>query len=99
MPVAAQKRRERFAERRHNGLERLKWETARELGLDDDLQDPDELTVREAGAVGGHMVRKLVKRAEAAMEAGAEPGTGTPGGRPAKGRPERGGTPGCGTAR
>ena len=34
---------------------KLKWETARELGLDDDLTNPgDELTVREAGRIGQH---------------------------------------------
>jgi len=49
--------------------ERLKWETARELGLDDDLAaGGDELTVREAGKIGGQMVRKLVERGEEALE-------------------------------
>lgn len=47
--------------------ERLKWQTARELGLDDDLKDPDELSVREAGKIGGNMVRKLVKKGEESM--------------------------------
>lgn len=46
-------------------LDRLKWETAKELGLDDDLTNAgDELTVREAGKIGGNMVRKLVKAGE-----------------------------------
>jgi hypothetical protein len=46
-------------------LDRLKWETARELGLEDDLANAgDELTVREAGKIGGNMVRKLVKAGE-----------------------------------
>lgn len=41
--------------------EKLKWDTARELGLDDDLAaGGDELSVREAGKIGGNMVRKLV---------------------------------------
>ncbi len=48
--------------------ERLKWETARELGLDDDLANPgDELTAREAGKIGGQMVRKLIKAGEKAL--------------------------------
>ncbi len=48
--------------------EQLKWETARELGLDDDLAKAgDELTVREAGKIGGHMVKKLVKAGEQAL--------------------------------
>ncbi|MDQ0287133.1 hypothetical protein J2Z49_002252 [Desulfofundulus luciae] len=49
-------------------LDRLKWETARELGLEDDLANAgDELTVREAGKIGGNMVRKLVKAGEEAL--------------------------------
>lgn len=43
--------------------EKLKWETAKELGLDDDLAGGgDELTTREAGKIGGQMVSKLVKK-------------------------------------
>lgn len=43
--------------------EKLKWETARELGLDDDLAGGgDELTVREAGEIGGNMVKKLIEK-------------------------------------
>ncbi|NHM27248.1 alpha/beta-type small acid-soluble spore protein [Desulfofundulus sp. TPOSR] len=49
-------------------LDRLKWETAKELGLEDDLANAgDELTVREAGKIGGNMVRKLVKAGEEAL--------------------------------
>lgn len=47
------------------GKEKLKWETAKELGLDDDLVGGgDELTVREAGKIGGNMVKKLVEKGE-----------------------------------
>jgi hypothetical protein len=43
--------------------DQLKWDTARELGLDDDLEaGGDELTVREAGQIGGNMVKKLVEK-------------------------------------
>lgn len=46
-----------------DGQDRLKWETARELGLDDDLAaGGDELTVKEAGKIGGNMVKKLVEK-------------------------------------
>lgn len=48
-------------------LDRLKWETAEQLGLNDDLKDPDSLSVREAGRIGGRMVRKLVKKGERAL--------------------------------
>lgn len=45
--------------------EKMKWETARELGLDDDLAaGGDELSVKEAGKIGGNMVKKLVKKGE-----------------------------------
>jgi len=48
--------------------EKLKWETARELGLDDDLAaGGDELTVREAGKIGGNMVKKLIEKGEKAL--------------------------------
>lgn len=53
-----------------DGKEQLKWETARELGLDDDLAaGGDELTVREAGKIGGNMVKKLVEKGEEAIAA------------------------------
>ncbi|NLW47529.1 MAG: alpha/beta-type small acid-soluble spore protein [Firmicutes bacterium] len=62
-----------------DGREKLKWETARELGLDDDLAEGgDELTVREAGKIGGNMVKKLVKKGEqeiAEAEKGFKEGT------------------------
>jgi hypothetical protein len=46
-----------------NGREKLKWETAKELGLDDDLAaGGDELTVKEAGKIGGNMTKKLVEK-------------------------------------
>ncbi len=48
-------------------MDRLKFETAEQLGLSDDLRDPDELTVREAGKVGGAMVRKLVRKGKQAI--------------------------------
>ena len=48
-----------------SGKEKLKWETAEELGLDGALAGGgDELTVREAGKIGGNMVKKLVKKGE-----------------------------------
>lgn len=52
-----------------SGKEKLKWETAKELGLDDDLAaGGDELTVREAGKIGGNMVRKLVAKGEESLD-------------------------------
>ncbi|HHY47954.1 MAG TPA: alpha/beta-type small acid-soluble spore protein [Firmicutes bacterium] len=53
--------------REGRALDKLKWETAEQLGLTDDLQDADELSVREAGKIGGKMVRRLVKKGEEAI--------------------------------
>lgn len=51
-----------------SGKEKLKWETAKELGLNDDLAaGGDELTVREAGKIGGNMVKKLVEKGEESL--------------------------------
>lgn len=44
--------------------EQLKHEVAQELGLEDDLANPDELSVREAGKIGGQMVRRLIRAGE-----------------------------------
>ncbi|WP_423244356.1 small, acid-soluble spore protein, alpha/beta type [Desulfofundulus thermobenzoicus] len=61
-------RKDRNMDRAARARDELKWETARELGLDDDLSNPgDQLTVREAGKIGGNMVRKLVKAGEEAL--------------------------------
>ncbi len=54
--------------RNSNGSEQLKWETAKELGLDDDLAaGGDELTVKEAGKIGGNMVKKLVEKGKSEL--------------------------------
>lgn len=44
-----------------HGLDRLKWETASEIGLSDyDRVDKGNLTSRQNGSVGGFMVKKMV---------------------------------------
>lgn len=42
-------------------MEKLKYEIAGELGLEDKIKDYgwENLTAREAGRVGGHMSRKI----------------------------------------
>ncbi|ARU63515.1 spore protein alpha/beta [Tumebacillus avium] len=52
-------------------LEHLKYEVAQELGLDDDIQQKGwgEMTTREVGKIGGGMVRKMIRFAEAEMAA------------------------------
>lgn len=52
-------------------LDRFKYEVAGELGLLDKLQRVGwaQMTTREAGSVGGHMVRKLIVAAEESLAA------------------------------
>lgn len=60
--------------KRNSSHERLKWETARELGLADDLaQSGKELSAEEAGKIGGHMVKKLVKAGKEALTSERNP--------------------------
>ncbi|MBX5476502.1 MAG: alpha/beta-type small acid-soluble spore protein [Clostridia bacterium] len=49
--------------------ERLKYEVAEELGLRDDIERRGwaNMTTREAGKVGGNMVRRMVRFAERRM--------------------------------
>jgi hypothetical protein len=48
-----------------SGKEKLKWEATKELGLDDDLAaGGDEISVKEAGKIGGNMVKKMVEKGE-----------------------------------
>lgn len=66
-------KRKRSENKRKSGLENLKWEVAGDLDLDDDLsQGGDELTVREAGKIGGNMVKKLVEKGKEALEQGTQ---------------------------
>lgn len=53
-------------------LDSLKYEVADELGLLQKLRDKgwDNMTTRECGLVGGHMVRRLVKEAEKSLNRG-----------------------------
>ena len=53
-----------------NAMDRLKMETARELGLDDDIQEIgwENMTTREVGKIGGNMVKKMIQYAESHMQ-------------------------------
>lgn len=57
------------------GMEALKFEVARDLGLGDAIRDRGfaNMTTREVGKIGGQMVRRLVRHAEKDLEAGEEP--------------------------
>ncbi|RKD24428.1 spore protein alpha/beta [Ammoniphilus oxalaticus] len=52
-----------------NLMDRLKLETARELGLDDDIQEKGwgNMTTREVGKIGGNMVKKMIAFAQREM--------------------------------
>ena len=47
-------------------LDRMKYEVAEELGLRDDIEQRGwgEMTTRQVGTIGGHMVRKMIGFAE-----------------------------------
>ncbi len=68
MPVKKTPQGKKKGKKKPGPHEQLKWETARELGLDEDLAKAgDELSVREAGKIGGQMVRKLIKAGQQAL--------------------------------
>ena len=48
-------------------LDNMKYEIARELGINLKQGDNGDLTARENGYVGGYMVKKMIKQAEQQM--------------------------------
>lgn len=52
-------------------LEQLKQETAAELGLGSYQGYRGDIPSRQNGAVGGHMVRKMIRLAETQLSGGA----------------------------
>lgn len=67
--------REKLVPEAEDELDQLKQQVAQDLGLDDDIQNRgwENMTTREVGKIGGHMVKRMLKRAEAEM---AEEGPG-----------------------
>lgn len=55
-------------------LEQLKQETAAELGLTNYQGYRGDIPSRQNGAVGGHMVRKMIRLAETNLTGGATGG-------------------------
>ena len=55
-------------------LRRLKYEVARDLGLDDDIARRGwaRMTTRQVGRIGGQMVRRLIRRGRRALAEDAE---------------------------
>lgn len=65
----------------HQALDNLKYEIAKELGLPVKQGSEDywgNLSSRDCGAVGGHMLRRMVNFAESAMSNGVSIGGGKP---------------------
>ncbi|SHM11589.1 Small, acid-soluble spore protein, alpha/beta type [Caldanaerovirga acetigignens] len=62
-------RNKKIAEKSEKELEKLKTEVARELNLEDDIKKRgwENLTARETGKIGGHMVKKLMRKAREDM--------------------------------
>ena len=54
-------------------LDNFKYEVARELGLDAQIRGGywGDLPARQCGAVGGHMVRRMIQIAEQSLAGGA----------------------------
>ncbi|MGE5605780.1 MAG: small, acid-soluble spore protein, alpha/beta type [Bacteroidota bacterium] len=55
-------------------LDKLKWEVAQELNLNDDIEERGyaNMTTREVGQIGGNMVKKMVEYAEEQMAHGED---------------------------
>ena len=51
-------------------LDDLKYEVAEDLNLDDDIAEEgwENMTTREVGKIGGHMVKKMLRFAEKEMQ-------------------------------
>ncbi|WP_425426418.1 small, acid-soluble spore protein, alpha/beta type [Thermicanus aegyptius] len=58
-----------------SALDRLKMETAKELGLDDEIEEKGwgNMTTREVGKIGGNMVKKMISIAEKEMGRNSSP--------------------------
>lgn len=54
-----------------NALERMKYETASEVGVNLAQGYNGDIKARDAGRVGGNMVRKMIQYAESNMPGGA----------------------------
>ncbi len=67
-------------------LDQMKYEVADELGLRDEIERRGwgDMTTRQVGTIGGHMVRRMIRFAEGHMSDGhGGSGNGThPGGAP-----------------
>ncbi|MGE5558102.1 MAG: small, acid-soluble spore protein, alpha/beta type [Bacillota bacterium] len=70
-----QKRNKAMVKKADKALEKLKYEVAVELGIDQAKIKAGywgHLSARDCGAVGGHMVRKMIEAAEKGLANEAE---------------------------
>ncbi len=60
----------------YNALEQFKYEVASELGINNEYQTGywGNISSRECGAVGGHMVRRMIAAAEQSLIEGVTAG-------------------------
>lgn len=65
----ARKRRRPEIPAAEDELDALKYEVAEDLQLDDDIAEEgwENMTTREVGKIGGHMVKKMLRFAEKEM--------------------------------
>lgn len=70
--MAGRKNRQKAVPEAERALNRLKFEVAEQLGIDLNKGYNDDLTSKEAGSVGGQMVKKMIEQAEEQM-AGKQP--------------------------
>ncbi|MGB4337788.1 MAG: alpha/beta-type small acid-soluble spore protein [Bacillota bacterium] len=76
MPSNTNRRRSRSPELAR-ALERMKWETAQEIGTPTHLVQGDywgNVSSRDCGTLGGNMVRKMIEAAEASLIASMSAG-------------------------
>ncbi|MDA8066769.1 MAG: alpha/beta-type small acid-soluble spore protein [Thermaerobacter sp.] len=50
-----------------NQLDNLKWETASEIGVNLQRGYNGTISAKDAGRIGGNMVRKLIQKAEQSL--------------------------------
>jgi len=62
----ARRRRRHVLPEAETALDRFKYEVARDLNLDDDIERRGwgDMTTRETGKIGGQMVRRMIRLAE-----------------------------------
>ncbi len=66
--MSSQKSRQRMVPEASGALDNMKYEIARELGVNLKQGYNGDLSARENGYVGGYMVKRLIEQAEKQMQ-------------------------------